>query len=83
MGVLGDANSVKEAFEKNVIFRNLSMQFGDKQITSGIIVDYLKKQYKKGENVVLITNRFIEAMNFINSLKKNAPKQAHHHFSFL
>lgn len=75
MGVLGDANSVKEAFEKNVIFRNLSMQFGDKQITSGIIVDYLKKQYKKGENVVLITNRFIEAMNFINSLKKNAPKQ--------
>ena len=66
--LFGDATSAKAAFEKNTIFRDLSIQFGDKDITEGILIDYLKKKYKKGENVFLIARRFSEGVAYIRSL---------------
>ncbi len=66
--IKGEKFAVKESFEKNPIFRDLSSQFWDKNVTPGLIVDYLKKKYKKGENVSTITQRFLEGVNYIKSL---------------
>ncbi len=68
LAVKGDKEAVKEAFEKNPIFRDLSIEFFDKEITEGIVIDYLRKKYKKGENVFLIAKRFLEAIQYIKGL---------------
>ncbi len=67
----GNRESVKEAFEKNTIFRDLSIQFGDKEITEGILIEYLRRKYKKGGNVFLIAKRFMEGLQYIKSLESS------------
>jgi len=64
----GDATAIKQALEKNSIFKELFNNFENKEVTSGLIVDYLKKRYKKGGNVYIIESRFTEATNYIKSL---------------
>jgi len=66
--ILGDSPTAKHLFEKNSIFKDLSSAFWDKHVTVSIIMDYLRKKYRKGENVKLITERFLEDKNYINSM---------------
>jgi len=65
----GDPAAYKEALEKNEIFRDLSRRYWNRLVTPGIINGYLKSKYRKGENVFRITERFLEAMEFIKRLQ--------------
>jgi len=67
--IFNDVNSVKEAFTKNPIFADLYEKFGDKEVTAGIIENYIKSKYKKGGGVAVIINRFLEGLEYINGLK--------------
>lgn len=66
-----DIVAITESFERNSIFKDLSRRFQDKSVTPGVINDHIKKTYKKGQNVYLITERFLESLTYINSLKGN------------
>ena len=81
--IKGEKFAIKESFEKNSLFRDLSTQFWDKNVTPGLIIDYLKKKYKKGDNVNLIAQRFLEGSNYIKSIggsqyssELNSPKNS-------
>jgi len=63
-----EKEAVRTAFEKIDLFRELSSQFGGKDVSPGMIIDYLKKKYRKGENVKIIAQRFFEGMDFIKQL---------------
>lgn len=67
--VSNDKAALKEAFEKNDIFKELSGLFWDKDISENIVFDYLKKKYKKGENVKIITDRFLKGREYIKSIE--------------
>ncbi len=67
--VNNDIDAIKEALEKNGIFKDLSNHFSEENITPGVIIEYLKKYYKKGSNVVIIAGRFLEAINYIKQSK--------------
>ena len=64
-----EKEATRTAFEKVNLFRELSSQFGGKDVSTGLITDYLKKKYRKGENVNrLIAERFLEGMDYIANL---------------
>src|SRR3989344_4019399 len=64
----GDKEAIKEALERVDMFRSLLRTFGDKDVTEGVILDYLKKNFKKGDNTKVISDKYIEALNYLNSL---------------
>ena len=64
-----DFNAVKESFIRNPIFNDLTSRFEGKSITAGVIIDYLKKKYKKGENVLIIAQRFMEMMGYVKPVE--------------
>ncbi|MFH1223242.1 MAG: hypothetical protein V1647_02740 [Pseudomonadota bacterium] len=66
---MGGADAIKEAFERNSILKDLSNRFGDKNVSPGLIIDHLRKNYKKGANVNFIADRFMQSMAFIKALK--------------
>lgn len=66
-----DISAVKESFEMNSIFKDLYNRFGNEKVTSGVIIDYLRKNYRKGSNVLVITERFLDTINYIESLKRS------------
>jgi hypothetical protein len=74
----GEKESVRTAFEKVNLFRELSSQFGGKNVSTGLIMDYLKKRYRKGENVnKLIAERFLDGMEYISNLSSGNQQTKH------
>ena len=72
-----EKEAVRTAFEKVNLFRELSSQFGGKDVSTGLITDYLKKKYRKGENVNrLIAERFLEGMDYIANLGQGKQQMA-------
>jgi hypothetical protein len=70
----GEKEAIRASFEKVDLFRELSSQFGGKNVSPGLVIDYLKKKYKKGENVKIIEQRFSEGMDFIKGLEPEKPQ---------
>ncbi len=67
--IRGDKESIRTAFEKVELFRELSSQFAEKNVSPGFIIDYLKKKYRKGDNEKrIITQRFLEGIEYIKGL---------------
>lgn len=66
--IKGDKTAIREAFERNNLMRELSRKFFDKEVTQGLIEDFLKKKYKMGADVVKVTQRFLEGCNYIKGL---------------
>ncbi len=72
----GEKEAVRSAFEKVDLFRELSSEFGGKSASPGLIEDYLRKKYRKGENVKIIARRFSEGMDYIELLGLGKPPEA-------
>lgn len=71
----GEKEAIRSAFEKIDLFRELSSEFGGKNASLGLIEDYLKKKYRKGENVKIITQRFSEGMDYIKLSGPEKPQE--------
>lgn len=71
----GEKQAIKEAFEKNPIYRALSTNFWTRNVTVGAVETYLKANYKQGSSTPYITNKFIEAKNYLKKLE-GAPIEA-------
>src|SRR3989344_6708596 len=58
--IFGDVDAIRKCFTKIPLFSDLYHRYGNKEVTSGILENYLRTKYKKGENVALIIKRFSE-----------------------
>lgn len=67
----GEREAIKEALERIDLFRDLLRAFGDKNVTEGVILAYLKKNYKKEDNTKPIAEKYLEAVNYLNSVTPN------------
>lgn len=67
--IIGDKESIRTAFEKVNLFRELSSQFAEKNVSIGLIIDYIKKKYRRGDNEKrIIAQRFVEGLDYIKNL---------------
>jgi hypothetical protein len=64
----GEKPAIKEALEKNSIYRDLSSNFWTRDVMVGAVETYVRGHYKQGENAKLIAEKFIEAKEYINGL---------------
>ncbi len=60
-----DATGLKESFSKDAMFADLMSTYGNKEVTEGVIQDYIKKRYK-GVDSEEVKNRFIDAKKIID-----------------
>jgi len=66
--ISNEREAIKEALERVDLYRDLLKNFGDKNVTKTIILNYLKTKYKKGENTEVIAGKYTEAVSYLNSL---------------
>lgn len=71
MVTMGDRGILLEAFNKNPIFVELYNKFGDMENTPDSIKAYIRRKYKKGGNVSVIVEKYLQAVEFVNSFKTN------------
>ncbi|VVC00790.1 Uncharacterised protein [uncultured archaeon] len=64
----GEKAAIKEAFERNLIYKDLSHNFFGRNVTVGAVETYLRANYKQGENTPYIAKKFIEAKEYLKSL---------------
>ncbi len=65
-----DIDAIKGALRRNEIFKDLLAEYENEEVTSGLVVEYLKKNYKKGGNVFIIADRFLESITYIKQLER-------------
>lgn len=71
--IFGDIDSAKKCFTQIPLFSELYHKYGDKAVTAGVIEEYLKSKYKKGENTTLIIKRYLEGLNYIRGIESGHP----------
>lgn len=70
--VKNDSLALKEVFTKNPMFAELYNNFGNKQVTEGVILDYIRKKYKYVD-VEEVKRRLMEGLEII----KKGSQQKH------
>lgn len=68
-----DSMALKEAFSKNLMFADLYNNFGNKNVTEGVILAYIRKNFK-GVDAEETKNRLMEGLNIIKQAKKDVPE---------
>ncbi len=63
--IRGERQALGGALEGVPILKRLSTQFLGKGVSRGIIEDFIRKNYRQGENVELIATKFLDAKNYI------------------
>lgn len=67
----GDREAMLESLKLNSIFKNLINNYGDKDVSPGVIITFLRNNYRKGENALEIAKRYLETMEFISQSNKS------------
>ena len=73
--VRGDLMALKEVFSKNEMFSDLYNKFGSKNVTEGVILDYIKKNYK-GIDAEEVKRRLLEGRKIIKDHTIQPPELA-------
>ncbi len=68
-----DPTGLKQVFQKDTMFAELYSKWGDKEVTPGVIRDYVERNFK-GVNAKEVTKRFQQGKNIIREHTSQAQK---------